>query len=82
MKKWIACLLCLAMLTAPVSVSAAALKNNPEAASVNVPQLHINTVNGNGASLALYASPDVAAEIHCQGQGKQHRNDSKKILHL
>ena len=39
------------MLTAPVSVSAAALKNNPEAASVNVPQLHINTVNGNGASL-------------------------------
>ena len=51
MKKWIACLLCLAMLTAPVSVSAAALKNNPEAASVNVPQLHINTVNGNGASL-------------------------------
>ena len=52
MKRFIACLLCISLLSAFMPISAAALENDAEAVvPIEVPQLHINTVNGNGLSL-------------------------------
>lgn len=52
MKKWIVCLLCLTMLFSVMPVSAAAQESDVKTSvAIDVPQLHINTVNGNGISL-------------------------------
>ena len=52
MKKRIVCLLCFVLLSVFLTIPAEALGNEAEtAASVAVPQLHIDTVNGNGVSL-------------------------------
>ena len=52
MKKRIVCLLCFALLSVFLTIPAEALGNEAEtAASVAAPQLHIDTVNGNGVSL-------------------------------
>ena len=52
MKKRIVCLLCFVLLSVFLTIPAEALGNEAEtAASVAAPQLHIDTVNGNGVSL-------------------------------
>lgn len=51
-KKLIVCLLCLALLSVVVPVSASALENDTDISfSVDVPQIYINTADGNGTSL-------------------------------